>query len=736
MGAVWTLALDVLLGLGAYWVARYGFRQPAGPPRWLASATLAWAWATVGMEVLGTLGMLARGPLLLWTASGVGVGLVLRRLGRREGEDIGATGPAGGPWEWEAVVALGLTVWTAMTLGTTSLLMAVKVFSDGPIYHLYFAARWWQEGRLFLVAAPFGETAAPYFPANGDLWFSWLMTSWGGDRLAKVGQAPFLLMAAVAAFAMARRLGAGPSASLIATCWFASLTPVMLWSFEPNVDTIFAAGYLTAALFFLLYALGDGGAGTLALGGLAAGGALGTKTVGVVFVPPLLGLAVVAALARPGPVARKAGHALLVLASPLVTAGFWYGRDLILTGNPLYPLQVTAFGRVWLPGWYGPGAMKFSPYYISVREWRALVDILLMMYDPRLVPVWVAALSGAWAVGRSRTDLDRWAWACAGLAVLNVALYWLFIPYRSQQRFVLHAFGLSVAPLALLLDRARWLRTAAVALLAMHLFTSQSWPFAKEKEQPPWDLSRLIPNAVPGMLNVPITAEQARRLEALPVAWELAAGRLAMGLASFAIAWAWGRASGGASPRRTSWALATTVGSLAVVLALAHPRELDDRQLFFHPFREFYTAWLQLDQRAGPEGTRIAYAGTNMPYFLMGVGLRNEVRYVNVDAHRDWLPHDYYREARARGRTTWPDPRPGWDRLWPDYDAWLANLRAEKIRILVVARSNPLEGWHNVSDALGFPIERQWAESHPEAFEPLYGVAEKDKEMRFYRLRR
>ncbi len=239
MSAVWTLALDGLLGLGGYWVARYGFRQPAGPSRWLAAATLAWAWAMVGMEVLGTFGLAARGPLLLWTASGVGVGLVLRRLDRREGEDVGATGPAGGPWEWEAGVALGLTVWTAMTLGTTSLLTPVKVFSDGPIYHLYFAARWWKAGRLFLIASPFGETAATYFPADGDLWFSWLMASWGGDRLAKVGQAPFLLMAAVAAFAMARRLGAGSSSALIATCWFASLTPVMLWSFEPNVDTIF-----------------------------------------------------------------------------------------------------------------------------------------------------------------------------------------------------------------------------------------------------------------------------------------------------------------------------------------------------------------------------------------------------------------------------------------------------------------------------------------------------------------
>ncbi len=209
-----------------------------------------------------------------------------------------------------------------------------------------------------------------------------------------------------------------------------------------------------------------------------------------------------------------------------------------------------------------------------------------------------------------------------------------------------------------------------------------------------------------------------------------------MAVASLAIAWAWGRTSGDRSPRRTAWALAATVGRSRSSSRWPTPAQLDDRQLFFHPFREYYTAWLHLDQRAGPRGPGSPTRGRTCRTYLMGVGLRNEVRYVNVDAHRDWLPHDYYREARARGLTTWPDPRPGWDRLHPDYDAWLANLRAERIRILVVARSNPLEGWHNVSDPLGFPIERQWAETHPETFEPLYGVAEKDKEMRIYRLRR
>ena len=68
----------------------------------------------------------------------------------------------------------------------------------------------------------------------------------------------------------------------------------------------------------------------------------------------------------------------------------------------------------------------------------------------------------------------------------------------------------------------------------------------------------------------------------------------------------------------------------------------------------------------------------------------------------------------AEGEPTWPNSRPGWDRAHPDYQAWLANLQAEGIQLLVVTRVNPAEGPHNVADADGFPVERRWAERHPE----------------------
>jgi hypothetical protein len=155
----------------------------------------------------------------------------------------------------------------------------------------------------------------------------------------------------------------------------------------------------------------------------------------------------------------------------------------------------------------------------------------------------------------------------------------------------------------------------------------------------------------------------------------------------------------------------------------------------FPTFREFQAGWRALDRRCPAQGARIAYAGTNLPYFLMGSGLRNEVRYVNIDGHPEWQMHNYHQTAGFRGESdVWETPNAGWNRIHADYDAWLANLRTERIDFLVVTRANPIAGAFNVADSTGFTIERKWAADHPEAFAPIYGVVPADPHFRVYRV--
>ncbi len=732
------LLANGLLISGGWGLAGHALRQTRTVDRVLATAVLAIAWCVLGLEVLGTFGLLETGPVSIWAGALCALGLGTRALSADRPVVPPHAKLSQDRLQWHALIALGLVLWTSGVLGMTSLLLPVKVVSDGPIYHLYFAARWWKAGRLFLVAAPFGENAATYFPANGDLWFTWLMVSWGGDRLARIGQAPFLILAAVAVWGIARRLGASRNSTLVAACWFVTSTPLLIFSFEANVDSIFVAGYLAAVFFFLSYLQNDGGVQALVLGGLSAGIALGTKPVGVVFIPPLLLLVLGVITARAGSVRKGLVLGLVMLLGVVLTSGFWYGRNLVLTGNPLYPLNLAVFGKTILYGWYGRDAMQFSPYYLPLGEWRALVDTLLAVLDPRLVPLWLAALVGAWAFrSDGRGSTDRWVWAMSLLAVLNVTLWWVCIPYRTQQRFLLQAVGLAAIPLARLLDRGVWLARGAMALLAIHLLTPQPWPVALRQEDIPWDLSRLIPNVVPAPVRLFRLVEQSGQWSLDLVAAANLLFLLGAGCCALVAAWAGTRspAATGERLRNQGLALVAILGMVSLEALETGAVGADPRALVYPGFPDFYQGWQNLESRSGPTGARVAYAGTNIPFYLMGGGLRNEVSYVNIDRHRDWLLHDYHRAAIARGEPTWPSSRPGWDRASPDFSAWMANLRALGIQLVVVTRVNPGEGPHNVADAEGFPIEKVWAERHPDLFEPLYGVVERDPCFRLYRLR-
>jgi hypothetical protein len=688
--------------------------------------------------MLGVCGAFAQGPLLGWAILVAGIGYIVGRFHTANDSHPPHHAPHE-PFSWDEVISVALILWVALLLGMRSLLLGVKVVSDGPIYHLYFAVRWWKAARLFLVAAPFGESAATYFPANGDLWFAWLTATAGGDRLARIGQVPFLCVASLAAFGCARTLGASRKASLVATCWFASSTPLLIFSFEPNVDTIFVAGYLLATYFYLQAGRAEGQLAELGLAALAAGLAMATKPTGIVFILPLLALPIVECLFKPISIQSKIVRTAVIVFVPSLTASFWFVRNWMLTGNPLYPLNVRLPGYTLLAGWYGPEAMRTSPYYLPITQWRALGDILLAVLDPRLTPIWIACLLMGSVIRTPKSaGSNRRVALLAALAILNIALYWVCIPYRTQQRFMLQALGLAVVPLALLFDRSRWLLRVAVVLLGVHLLTPQGWPFVTPGGAIPWDLTPLIPNAMSDPMMMLSRISQAFESVSVKRSKLALACAVGSGVVAVAMVRTWSKAA--VSAPRSDRALITAVMWSLLFLGIGYVdvwRDMSDPRLDFYPaFPDFFSGWLNLEYQSGLDGACVAYAGTNIPYYLMARGLRNDVRYVNIDAHRDWLLHDYHRAASALGHGQWQNSRPGWDRMRPDFQAWLDNLDAEGIELLVVTRVNPGEGAHNVADVDNFPIERKWADAHPERFEMLFGRRENDPWFRLYRVRR
>ena len=297
------------------------------------------------------------------------------------------------------------------------------------------------------------------------------------------------------------------------------------------------------------------------------------------------------------------------------------------------------------------------------------------------------------------------------------------MPYRTQQRFFLHGLALFAPVMAWALDRFSFLPCLATALLVMHTTSPQGWPLTTPGQELFWDLSPLVPNRMPGLAPiVEIVVKSALGdIKSISLIVFTACG----------VAW-WSIKS-----RRIATMAAIFIGLafFMIVAAELPPIAKTARGIKYPVFPDYERAWAAFDTVTTAQPRRVAYTGTNLAIYLMGPAFHNSVEYVNVDQHADWLPHDYHL-AQPPALRRWPDPRPTWERLSPDYNAWLANLRSKKIDLVVVARANPNEGRANPYDSIGFPIERSWMANHPEHFTPVYGVRENDPEMRIYELKK
>jgi len=209
---------------------------------------------------------------------------------------------------------------------------------DALWYHLPLAMSFLRSGHL----EPPGRDLVFYFPGDGEL-LGRMLGDVAGVRAMPLVQWPFALVAAAATVALARAVGVRRAAP-----WAAALvlsSPLVLFQSQLAYVDVIALAALAAGAAWLVRAVrapGDRAAVHLALvAGLLLGLAAGTKYAAL----PCLG---VGALVVPGFAAllqgvRRAGVvSVAALAGALPPSLFWYARNLRLTGNPIFPIDLPA----------------------------------------------------------------------------------------------------------------------------------------------------------------------------------------------------------------------------------------------------------------------------------------------------------------------------------------------------------------------------------------------------------
>jgi hypothetical protein len=122
-----------------------------------------------------------------------------------------------------------------------------------------------------------------------------------------------------------------------------------------------------------------------------------------------------------------------------------------------------------------------------------------------------------------------------------------------------------------------------------------------------------------------------------------------------------------------------------------------------------------------PQPARVAYTGTDLNFGLYGPRLKNQVFYVPITRWEISLFHECAAILKKRGQYRVPDTdRIDFCRREPDYVTWIERLYYTRTDLLYVSVLHQNDRPHLAHDPEGFPIEREWADSHPDRFTRIY----------------
>jgi hypothetical protein len=483
VGVLELAAIAVLLGFGAIRARARLLPGWSGAPARLAEVVVALALLVWAMEALGAIGLLAEAPLLLLCATlGIGVALLASRrppaAARLRIPPSRVAGPIATAIAGLVVVAL-FAEWSGRAYST--LLHGMYGF-DSLWYHMPFAARFAQEGSITALHLTSPALLTWFYPANAELFHTLGSELTGRDILSPLLNLGWLGATLLAAWCLGRPWGVGPAS--VAGAGVVLGAGVFADQAGEARNDVAATFFLLAAAALLANAMGsrgdrrlDVGAAALAVAGIAAGLALGTKLNLVAPVAALTAGVIVAA-----PAGRRLAASATWIAAVVAAGGFWFVRNLVHVGNPVPWLS--SLGPISLPG---P-----EDYLQGTRDPHALIgyatdtgvwsDWLFPALDERFGALWPAVLAlgllgAVLALARGRSVVER----ILGWTALAAAATYPFTPlsasgpdgmpvgFASNLRYLAPVLALALAllPITVAHLRERWRWTALGALLVV-----------------------------------------------------------------------------------------------------------------------------------------------------------------------------------------------------------------------------------------------------------------------------
>jgi hypothetical protein len=371
---LWFTLNNVLAAVTALFVTDVTHRGRHPLHKGLAAVAMFPVVTLLAILLAGALGRLGNLTIAIILASCLAALSVLRWRsggGARTGVSVG---PAFDRRRWVTLAIAAVVTFGAVLALARFVLPGTAFGWDDFSYHAPIPAYWLLEQGLAMPPA----TPAAHYPLNAEAFSLWFMLPFHSDAYAWLAGYFWLglgLYAVVTVGIVARR--GVLTAPLVAVLLFGSplvanavrtfsaadvagpamfvAALVMLLQFEPRSARQYYADVFFAAVF--------------------AGYALGCK---IMFAPACLVLFCWIVIG-PGIAltpTRRVGIAALFVAGISVCASFWYLRNVVLTGNPLFPAEALFWDGPWSSAYLT--SKKLSTWIVASptdwRQWRFLVS--------------------------------------------------------------------------------------------------------------------------------------------------------------------------------------------------------------------------------------------------------------------------------------------------------------------------------------------------------------------------
>lgn len=350
--------MDILPGLlyvsmtTAVVAVSYGLSVQAGfepaRVRWLATAVFSLSVIVASGLLLGILGFLRPlgfvvlvGALVAVTTAIVRRDGSVAQVAQRAREDLaGARAVA-----TQSPLTIALTIVVGCGLGWTVLVgyLLPPVGWDSLGYHVPPMIDYIQTERITTVGY---SVFANAYPKDLELFFLWNVVFLGEDTIVNTSQIWFAPIGALATYTLASDLGVDSEDAYVAAAIFLCSPIVLLQAVTTYVDLGYGALIVVSFAVLLRYWRRPATRYAVVLG-LAAGLIVGIKyTGGLFFLTIGAGLLAVYLTRRRRdlPLDSFGPHLAVFLVLAGCLGGFWYLRNVLLYGNPVYPFAIDAFG--------------------------------------------------------------------------------------------------------------------------------------------------------------------------------------------------------------------------------------------------------------------------------------------------------------------------------------------------------------------------------------------------------